>query len=222
MKTESSNLWPLIRWMTAAVLFALTIGIAVDQVNTKDRDLKALQTKFDVMSKDLYATRIRLDKAQKEKSELLQTSMAQAESTLDLIEAHQRVQAAQKLVDETRAKREQSESALAAVSTRQQPVTTRSATVPVIPAWYPPASSVVTKAIRDNALAEYKDNFASANYEIERQTEAYEKILRYYKTADPGIKALINKAALEYGSNYSSFAYEVERQLEASQKLKAR
>jgi hypothetical protein len=93
---------------------------------------------------------------------------------------------------------------------------------PVIPNWYPLAPSLVAKTIRDNAIAENKDNYSSINYAIERNTEAYEKILRYYKTADPFIKKAINKAALEYGTKFSSFAYDVERQIEARQKFEGK
>ena len=87
------------------------------------------------------------------------------------------------------------------------------------PPWYPPAPSVVVKTIREQALAENKDNYSGANYEIERQTEAFDKLIRWQKMANPLINGLIAKAAFENGTKYSMIAYEVERQLEAKQRL---
>lgn len=216
----------IITTAAAALVCAGTIAIAVDQVKTRDKELADVYGKLGVVKKELITTTKKRDEYQKQSLEWLGKWTDQAQSTLNLIEAQKRVTAATKAVEDAKAMVAQSE---VRVVTFPQPVSNSYATTsyatpppPVIPAWSPPAPSVVTKTIRDRAVAEHKDNYSSLNYEIERQTEAFEKIVRYYKTADPFIKAAINKAALEYGANYSSFAYDVERQIEARQKFNGR
>lgn len=217
MKTESSNPWPLIRWMTVAVVFGLTIGIAWDQVKTRDKDLAS-------SAKDLAALRSQvadLKKVQRENTKLVE-QVASLTQQNDL-GARVQMRLARQVVD-------LQPQATAAVETAPASYVTASNYVPRvvepppinIPAWSPPAPSVVTKTIRDNAVAEHKTDYSGLNYEIERQTEAYEKILRYYKTADPFIKGLINKAALDHGSDYSAISYEIEREIEARQKFQGK
>lgn len=89
MKNQSHNPWPLIRWMAVAVAFALTIGIAWDQVKTKDRELTAANAKIAKMMAGLAE----IKKANKEMigstsellnaANLMKTGLEQVKTGLD-------------------------------------------------------------------------------------------------------------------------------------------
>lgn len=207
------------------LIFTGGFAIAVDQIRERDSKLTTSETALATIKKELSKTKSERDNYQRFSAKI-------AKGVDDLKAAHDTVVAAyQSEIEGYKARAavsHQINQALLDNPPRAAPpsapvyASTPMPSAPVIPAWWPPAPSVVTKAIRTNAVAEHKDNYPSMNYEIERQTEAYEKLLRFYKTADPFIKAAINKAALEYGTNYSSFAYDVERQIEARLKLDRR
>lgn len=231
MKNNDLNPWPIIRWSAALVVYVLTVAIAVSLIREKNGTLNDLtQSIKKEKDESLVLNRQRkyaldlCDKIAAEKSEWMSKFEALAESADELLAANKRL-------DTVKKERE----ALTALqnSQPQSPATTvprpyytapqpQAVAAPIIPSWTPPAPSVVTRTIRENAMAEHKTNYSLLNYEIERQTEAFAKLVRYYKTADPFIKSAINMASLEYGTNYSSFAYSVERQIEARQKFGAR
>lgn len=233
MKAEHLNPWAIIRWAVVALLFAGTVTIAVDQMKTKDRALAAAKREIGLLEVDARKANVSREKVGKQAAEIeqleQQITTLEAGKQFDAKLLHnmalRAVVAEKKLTDFLAAPASATASTVSttyAGYAAPAPAAPRMMDAPVIPAWAPPAPSMVTKTIRERAVAEYKDNFSGLNYEIERQTEAFEKIVRYYKTADPFIKSAINKAALEYGFNYSSFAYDVERQIEARQKFQSR
>jgi prophage DNA circulation protein len=217
--------------MAAVVIYGLTIAIGWDQLSHLSADKQKFEKDLTTAQGEVRATKASLKIAQADAVDWRNKAVGLSENVKAMIDA-------QKTLD---AIKEQEIALLKAKASDQTYASTASAVpdyrpgqgsggfqntrispAPIIPAWVPPAPSVVTKTIRDKAVAEYKDNYSSLNYEIERQTESFEKIMRYYKTADPFIKSAINKAALEHGTNYSSFAYDVERQIEARQKFDKR
>ena len=193
----------------------------IDQIALKAKNLAIAEAKLEVAKKETRAANTKAEKRLRSEIEWMDKALKSSEdavkATEDAVTAAEASVAANQDAANARAELKNRKRAEADIPARPyaQPV----AASPVIPAWYPSAASMVKKVIRDQALAEHKDNYSSMNYEIERQTKAYEKILRYYNTANPFIKAAINKAALEHGTNYSSFSYAVERQIEAKQKF---
>ena len=229
MKTETLNPWLIIRWAFVVALFAGTVAVAVDQVRTKDKAIAEARAEIARHKAAFENLTNEARELGKEAAEYA-VSLQQIEGQLDAIKTQVQYNQALKKTEDTAAAVLRTQ----AVLTQAQPgrvqaipaagkyVAPQSARGPVIPQWYPPAPSVVAKTIRDNAIAEHKDDYSALNYEITRQTEGYEKLLRYYKTADPFIKGVINKAALDYGSKYSMIAYEVDREIEARKKFQAR
>jgi len=91
-----------------------------------------------------------------------------------------------------------------------------------IPRWIPQPTTTIVKSIKDKALAKYGSNYSTANYHIEREVEAYEKLVRYQKMNNVFVSDLLNKTMFERGDDYTGAIYEIERQIEAKQKLQSK
>lgn len=215
MSVENFSPWVMVRWGIAFLIYMGTLGIAFDQFGIKNKELAEAKAEKEKFRKEINSAKAKGELHRFEKEDWRRKAVDLANSTQSLLDVNK------KLVDHQKTMDLSVESTVK--TTRVESVTIpRSAVAeaaPVIPNWYPLAPSLVAKTIRDNAIANNKDNYSLINYDIERNTEAYEKILRYYKTADPFIKKAINKAALEYGTKFSMFAYDVERQIESRQKF---
>jgi len=81
-----------------------------------------------------------------------------------------------------------------------------------------PTPAPETKTQRDtmieifkaNALKKWGDDYAMVNYEVKKQTEAYDWVIKYAKYS-----AILEKAKQEWDNDYAMVKYEYEKQAEA-------
>jgi hypothetical protein len=189
-----------------------------DQVRTGNK-LKAVQA-------ELKDTKAALRKSQQEKLEWMTSAVDMAKKAQDLIDAQKRVE------DATSVKMrllEAKANAVEAVPTRggSAGVSTygSAAVTPAkvsYPRWIPEAQVVVDRKIKERATKEHGNDFSAAKYEIERQTEAYAKLVRYQRMNNPTVTELLAKTAFEKGEDYTGMVWEIERQLDAAKVIQGR
>ncbi len=68
----------------------------------------------------------------------------------------------------------------------------------------------IIEIFKKNALAKWGDDYRMVQYEIEKQTEAYDWIIRYVKYDD-----ILAKAKQKWGDDYGMVKYEYEKQAES-------
>ncbi len=78
----------------------------------------------------------------------------------------------------------------------------------------------MNQVIREAAVAKWGENHAMVEHEINKQTEAYDKLLGYNKDWRPEQKRIIAAAVAKWGENYSMVVYEVEKQTAAKERMK--
>lgn len=205
------NPWVLVRWSVAAAIYAFSLAIAMDQISIRNNAVKLAEAKVTSLTDELRETTAEKNKYLADRNKWKSDATSLAESSKAYMDAVQTREASERNV--TVSSTPEAAPAHAAA---------RAPELPRIPTWVPPAPSVVTKSIRDHAAAEHPDDYSMANYEIERQTKAYEKLLRYYQTADPVIKTMISEAAIEHGADYSQLVYSIDRKIEAQRKFNQR
>lgn len=220
----------IIRWAVVSALFAGTVAIAVDQVKTRDEAVVVLEAAASASKEEQRKVNTEIGKLRVQLAEALEKlgQLAVAAKNLD--------EAREKQIDALEAQNAALNNHVATEETSppQRAVVRPYALAPPPPIpievpgegppppWYPLATSVVTKRIKDDAVLKWKDDYSMVNYEIERQSKGYNELLAYYKTANPVVKDLLAKAAAQWKNDYSQTAYEVGRQLEEKRKLDGR
>lgn len=213
----------IIAAMTAMAVYGLTIAIAVDQVKVakkSERETGAKLVKSGILLREAQAE-LRKAQGQKaaaeEKVQLAVSGIDRMKLAADeMSAAYQREIAFLKKTNEIRQTLNQ-----ALTST----VPTVSATVSAkvnLPRWIPEAPQVVARKIKDRATREHGNDFSAAKYEIEWQTEAHEKLLRYHKMNNMTVNDILAKAAFEKGEDFRGMVWEVERQLDAAKVIQTR
>lgn len=77
----------------------------------------------------------------------------------------------------------------------------------------------VASIIRQRAMAEWPDDFAMQKHEIEKQTEAAERMQVYREQLDQNneiVNNCLQRALVEWGDDYSMQLYEFEKQIESA------
>jgi TRAP-type mannitol/chloroaromatic compound transport system substrate-binding protein len=223
------NPWIIIRWAFVAALFAGTLAISVDVVKTRDEAIAVLESAVSTSkdeqrksSEELGKVRVKLATALADLKQLdvLTKDLNETREIIDKLAAHNPV--FNNYVETEGAVTPQRAVVRPYALAPPPPIPIEVPGEAPPPPWYPLAPSVVTKRIKDDAIREWKDNYTMVNHEIKRQSEAYNELLAYYKTANPVVKELLAKAAASSGNNYTQVAYEVKRQLEAKKELDGR
>ena len=222
--------WAFIRWAVVSVLFAGTVAIAVDLVKTRDEAVVVLEAAARASKEEerkanaeIGKLRMRLDDALGKLGQLAVAAKnldEAREKQIDALVAQNVVLNNHVVTEETSPPQRAAARPYAFAPPAPIPIEIPGEAAPA--PWYPLATSVVTKRIKDDAVLKWKDNYAMVNHEIERQSKGYNELLAYYKTANPVVKDLLAKAAAKWENNYAQTAYEVERQLEAKRKLDGR
>jgi hypothetical protein len=226
------NPWPIIRWAVVTLLFAGTALIAMDQIKTRDAALCVANTKNDFLKNELLKASQRaaeIAKGAAKTEEKIRKALADYEVQMQAVEAKQRQQEARQTMMAAQVEIPQpapSFSRLQQVAAPPQ-VLAASAHQAVggdvsIPVWLPGAPSVINKGIKDRANNRWQTDYSMVNYQIDQDTQNYEKVVRYYKTSIPVVKQILNKAAQRWGTDYGMIIYELENQIEAKQKLDRR
>lgn len=212
MKTKS-----IIIGMAVLVVYGLTVAISWDQVKSANADKVRIGKDLKTTQDELRGAKAGLKKAEQDAAEWRARAVELAGSTQKLI-------AAQKTIDDANAAKIRLLEARSAPAIANTGGLNRQAVSPQfqIPRWIPQPTVIVTKAIKDKALAKYGSDFSAANYEIERQTEAYEKLVRFQRMNNVFVTELLNKTMFERGDDYSGAVYEIERQIEAKQKVESK
>lgn len=229
MKLPSSS-WVIIRWAVVSALFAVTVAIAVDQVKTRDEAAIVAEAAVSASKEEQRKVNTENGKLRLQLNEALgklgQLGVAAKnldearEMQIDALVAQNTALKNYAVAEETSPPERAVARPYAFAPPAPIPIEIPGEAAPA--PWYPLATSVVTKRIKDDAVLKWKDNYAMVNHEIERQSKGYNELLAYYKTANPVVKDLLAKAAAKWENNYAQTAYEVERQLEAKRKLDGR
>jgi len=81
--------------------------------------------------------------------------------------------------------------------------------------WQPPYRTLAEKQIKASALAEWKDDYSQAEYEFNKQIEAFNKLVEMNKSYSKPVKDIIAKAHEKWPNDYSMMLYESEKQVKA-------
>lgn len=233
MKIERMNVWNLVRWMVELFVIAGVALVAVDQIRARDAEIAGLHGK-------LAAARDAEDSVRRgfaEKAAAMQEELdGIAEGNVNLgAEIAAMAGKLIPIVAENQALREQLANVMAANSRpapkavhppaqagNQLPADSQAVTpsgASDLPWWKPELRRKVDAAIRSAAEAKWGDNYAMIEYEINLQTEAYDKLLDYNKTWKHGEKQIIARAAAKWAPKWNMVVYEIERQTEALGRL---
>lgn len=217
MKIFGVALW--IWGIGALVGVSALAAVTWDQFQRAKSDKTKVEDALKLTQDDLAKTQSALKKAQDGKQEWMDRWTDLAEKSKKAMDAQQNLVSLlqQKIVTleaGARAQAEQSVSAYPATSSAPAKVS--------IPRWMPDPPPVVARKIKERATREHGNNFSAAKYEIEWQTEAHEKLLRYYKMNNVTVNDVLAKAALEKGDDFQGMVWEVERQLEAAKIIQSR
>jgi hypothetical protein len=200
--------------ISGMVVIATALGFMMMQHEMKWKDAEI--TKLKKNQEDTVKIRAELKKAQREALSYKEAAQKLAISAQNLVDSHKTLNNLQNqkiniLESSLRDSKETPTSHVQVASPQFQ-----------IPRWIPQPATTITKSIKDKALAKYGSNYSSANYHIEREGEAYEKLVRYQKMNNVFVSDLLNKTMFERGDDYTGAIYEIERQIEAKQKLQSR
>lgn len=203
----------------------------MDQFRTLKADRARAGDQLKAVQAELMDAKLALRKSQQEKIDWMTKAVDMAKNAQDLIDSQKRVEAAQKRLDDAN---EVKMRLLAAKANVVGAVPTRGgagistygpAAAPAkvsYPRWIPEAQVVVDRKIKERATKEHGNDFSAAKYEIERQTEAYAKLVRYQRMNNPTVTELLAKTAFEKGEDYTGMVWEIERQLEAAKVIQGR
>jgi len=242
-----SSPWTLVKWGVVILIYGLTVGIALDQINERDSKIASQKARVDELESKLPQLTRAINKIQAENHaaiQMFEEEKAKLENRIKLQESIEKASEAiaefQKSQSEESPKESLSlqENAKRQIQARKellesmgveqnnqpsyQPSTSaRGAADPIKP-WIPPTQSASVKIIKDRAIAKWKDDYSMVNYSIRSETEALQKLLQYNKNPSPVVKTLLAKAAQKWPEDYSMMVYSVESQLEAKQKLDGR
>lgn len=173
---------------------------------------------------DLKVTKKELRNSQQEMQEWKSKAVEMANSTQRLIDAQKRVEEATSIKMRALEARVNSVDAVptrggAGISTYGPAAAPAKVSYP---RWIPEAQVVVDRKIKERASKAHGNDFSAAKYEIERQTEAYAKLIRYQRMNNPTVAELLAKTAFEKGEDYTGMLWEIERQLEAAKVIQGR
>lgn len=232
-------------WSAFLLVYGITLAICLDQIRQRDAQItrqkeivNEVSVKIAKLSKEsakLQAeSRLNLERFEEAKSKI-DSSVAAMESINKVSDLVAKMQSesppeAPTISLQENAKRQIAErqAILESIQSNQPAV---SAVVPTLASssadaapkpWVPPSQAAAAKIIKDKAIAEWKDNYSMVNYNIERETSSFQKLLQYNRNPSAIIKNQLAKAAQEWPNNYSMMVYSVERQLDAKQKLDGR
>jgi len=248
MKLPSiSSPWTIVKWGSVLLIYGLTVGISLDQIRGRDATILSQKARVIKLESTIPQVTRNLNKIQAEISadkQVYAEEKARLENRLKLEESIQEVSKLAAKIQQAQPEEAPKESVSLQENAKRQmaerkailetmqagqsaaPSYVQSASSPVpnpsIPSWIPPSQSASVKIIKDRALAEWKDNYSMVNHSIQRDTEAFQKLLQYNKNPNSVVKTQIAKAAQEWPNSYSMMLYSVERQLEAKQKLDGR
>lgn len=72
----------------------------------------------------------------------------------------------------------------------------------------------VLEILKAEAMKKWKDDYSMVKYELEKQTEAYDWVVKQTENLD-----IMKKAKAKWGNDYSMVKYEYEKQVEAFKAL---
>ena len=200
--------------VSGMVVIATVFGFMIMQQEMKWKDSEIAKLKKN--QEDTVKIRAELKKAQREAASYKEKALGLAKSAQTLIDASKSLNNLQTQ------KINILESGLSDVKNSATSHVQVASPQFQIPRWIPQPSTTIAKSIKDKALAKYGSNYSSANYHIEREVEAYEKLVRYQKMNNVFVSDLLNKTMFERGDDYTGAIYEIERQIEAKQKLQSK
>jgi hypothetical protein len=107
---------------------------------------------------------------------------------------------------------EDAKKALATTTPVQETTPTTAATKEISPAKSERAT--VLEILKAEAMKKWKDDYSMVKYELEKQTEAYDWVVKQTENLD-----IMKKAKQKWGNDYSMVKYEYEKQVEAFKAL---
>ena len=195
--SNRGNAWPFTRWITAAVIYGLTLtaGMAQDAATAGRREMAQVQAELRAVQRQCTEADARV--------RLLEAEVAQIKTLY--AKALESGEASQK-------------------SRRGTPVGAESASPMLeakapLAAWEPPQMSEQTELIKDGAADKWRDNYAMREYEIGKQTAALTKLRELNRLAENG--PLLAAAAEKWPDNYAMMLYEIGKQVAAKSKIEA-
>jgi TolA-binding protein len=219
---KTFNVWSILKWTVVTLAFAGVVAISRDQIKIGQADRDGLQKEIKGLKEQVSREKSNNRGAQDQIADLNGhiAQMISSAKTVELATENLKNAYENKI---TLLERQLATTGGQQVATYRPPTSTASfnPTAPQvqIPRWNPQPEQVVLKAIKTKALAKYGTDYSAANYETERQTEAFQKLMRYYRMNTPFLNDLINRTMFERGDDYSGAAYAIDREIEAKQKL---
>lgn len=205
MKTKT-----IIISMAAVALYLFSGAVALHQLSLAKAETRAALAKLETARAESVKWQARSKSAEAQSREWEQSARNMAAASQRLLDVYKPAQS----VPTTSAPAQQTRAA----HTSQPPASPRFQ----VPRWSPQPLPVVTRSVKAKAMAENGSDYAAANYEIDRQMDAYAKLLRYQQMQNAFINDILNQEMLKRGDDYTGAVYEIERQLEARAKVEAR
>lgn len=209
--------------LTALGILTLGSAIAWDQFKTVRNDRDRIAAELERARGEVVKLKKTLGQKEAALENLIQKASAHLDSSAENRAAKDR------LIESLKAKIEVLESrpvaSMSASTLSSAPAAAGGYAAPAkvqIPRWLPEPPVVIERKIKERAARQHGTDYAAAKYEIEYQTEAYEKLLRYHRMNNVTVNEVLSKAAFEKGDDYRGVAWEVERQLEAAKVIQTR
>lgn len=236
MKNNNMNPWPIIRWAGALTVYVLTVAIAVSMVRSRDRDFVEMKADLDekIESNQKKAKREMARARDSEEGAVekltvenqgLTRKIKVCEAQMDYAES--RVSNARKL-GHAEADLEGLKGKGGASNSSSETPTSPAYRTPALPAVTtasmqtysnPVSKALAAKEIKRAALEKWKDDYSMVDYEIGKQTDAYETLQQYSKNYRSDVKAVVSSAAQKWGTDYGMVVYEIEKQLDAKDRV---
>lgn len=200
-------------------------AIAWDQIKTIRRELAAAKEQLKASEEEARELKTKLRKTEASRTGLIDQASRLADASLTSTAANEAyVNALKKKIELLEA---QLGSRDASASVRSVSAVSTGSSIPVppkvnIPRWLPEPQAIIDRKIKERAAKQHGTDYAAAKYEIEWQTEAYEKLVRYHRMNNVTVNDVLSKAVFEKGDDYRSVVWEVERQLEAAKVIQGR
>ena len=236
MNTNNLNPWPIIRWASALVLYILTVAIAVSLVRGRDRDFEEMKADLEekIESNQKEATRSiarardseerAVEKLTAENTELnlkIKVSKAQINYAESQVSNARKLGHAEADLEVAMGKGAGSNSSSGTPSHSEYRGTAQPAVTTASMQTYsnPVSKSLAAKEIKRAAAEKWKDDYSMVDYEIGKQTAAYETLQQYSKNYRSDVKSIVSRAGQKWGTDYGMVVYEIEKQLDAKDRV---
>lgn len=205
MKETETNPWPLIRWAVAALIYAGTIAIAVDQVKSSRADVEKQAKEVLEVKKALTKSQIAFKASQSDMREAQTSAADWKQKTLELAENAGNYLASQEKLNTAKDDRIQHlEAQTVQSSPTAQPIITNPPPAALRTSVAAPAQSVpssVQQRIHQIYAQKYPDDFSMQKMLIEDQLKCYRFLQQW--TTERGVRQdVFSKVRQIYAGKY--------------------